>query len=189
LPPSATHNSLFASARFSQRLAKPPPGRQKAAEGQRKERVMAELDVQAAQQRYSSIAVLLHWTIALALAFQLALGFAMPKDESGFALYQLHKSVGITILLLTLARLVWRVMRRPPPAVEGGFQGFLAKAVHTLLYGFMIGMPLTGWAMVSTDPLNIPTILYGAVPWPQLPLPAGLNELFEETHELLAWIG
>jgi cytochrome b561 len=141
------------------------------------------------QVRYSSVAILLHWAIAVALAFQLALGFAMPKDESGFALYQLHKSVGITILLLTLARLAWRVMRRPPPAVEGGFQGFLAKAVHTLLYVFMIGMPLTGWAMVSTDPLNIPTILYGAVPWPHLPLPAGLNALFEDTHALLAWMG
>ena len=75
---------------------------------------------------------------------KLALGFAMPKDESGFALYQLHKSVGITILLLTLARLAWRVTNKPPRPVEGGFQGFLAKAVHTLLYVFMIGAPLTG---------------------------------------------
>ena len=108
---------------------------------------MAEVDVRAAGQRYSSGAILLHWTIALALAFQLALGFAMPKNESGFALYQLHKSVGITILLLTLARLAWRLTHRPPPAVEGGFQGFLAKAVHTLLYVFMVGAPLAGWVV------------------------------------------
>ena len=150
---------------------------------------MASVGLQAAQQRYSTVAVLLHWTIALALGFQLALGFSMPQDERGFALFQLHKSVGVTILVLTLARLAWRLMRRPPPAVEGGFQGFLAKSVHILLYGFMIAQPLTGWALVSTDPTGIPTILFGAVPWPHLPLPAGLNEPMEEAHEILAWTG
>jgi len=150
---------------------------------------MAEVDLQAAQQRYSSVAILLHWAIALALGFQLALGFSMPKDERGFALFQLHKSVGITILLLTLARVAWRLTRRPPPAVEGGFQGFLAKAVHTLLYVFMVAMPLTGWAVVSTSRIEIPTVFWGVIPWPHLPLPGSLNEAFEETHELLAWIG
>lgn len=150
---------------------------------------MAELDVQAAQQRYSSIAVLLHWVIALALAFQLALGFAMPKDESGFALYQLHKSVGITILLLTLARLAWRITNKPPRAVEGGFQGFLAKTVHTLLYVFMIGAPLTGWALVSTSEIQVPTVFWGVIPWPHLPLPQGIGETVEGLHETLAWIG
>ena len=147
------------------------------------------IDPIAVQARYSTGAVVLHWLIALALALQLALGFSMPKDERGFTLFQLHKSIGITILLLSLARLVWRLTHRPPPAVEGGFQGFLAKTVHTLLYVFMIGAPLTGWAMVSTDATGIPTVLYGTIPWPHLPLPAGLNDAFEGTHEALAWIG
>lgn len=150
---------------------------------------MAEVDLQAARQRYSMGAILLHWAIALALGFQLALGFSMPKDERGFALFQLHKSVGITILLLTLARLGWRLTHRPPRAVESGFQGFLAKAVHTLLYVFMVGMPLTGWAVVSTSPIQVPTLFWGAISWPHLPLPGSLNETAEATHELLAWIG
>jgi cytochrome b561/polyisoprenoid-binding protein YceI len=150
---------------------------------------MAEGDLQAAQQRYSTVAILLHWAIALALSFQLALGFSMPKDERGFALFQLHKSVGITILLLTLARLAWRLTHRPPPAVEGGFNGFLAKAVHTLLYVFMVAMPLTGWAVVSTSPIQVPTLFWGAIPWPHLPLAGSLNETAEGAHELLAWIG
>jgi len=150
---------------------------------------MATLGSSNPQARYSTGAIVLHWLIALALAFQLALGFSMPKNASGFALFQLHKSVGVTILVLTLLRLVWRLTHRPPAAVEGGFQGFLAKAVHTLLYVFMIGAPLTGWALVSTDATGIPTLLYGTIPWPHLPLPAGLNEPLEETHELLAWIG
>ncbi|HEY6815032.1 MAG TPA: cytochrome b/b6 domain-containing protein [Croceibacterium sp.] len=147
------------------------------------------MDPAAARQRYSTVAVVLHWLIALALAFQLALGFAMPKDQSGFALYQLHKSVGITILLLTLARLAWRLTHRPPAAVEGGFQGVLAKAVHTLLYAFMVGAPLTGWAIVSTSRIQVPTMFWGVIPWPHLPLSQALNEVAEEAHELLAWIG
>ena len=150
---------------------------------------MATVDIQAAQERYSAGAILLHWTIALALAFQLALGFSMPKDERGFELFQLHKSVGITILLLSLARLAWRLTHRPPAAVEGGFQGFLAKAVHTLLYVFMIGMPLTGWAVVSSSRIEIPTLFWGVIPWPHLPLSSSINEAAEETHEILAWIG
>jgi len=113
----------------------------------------------------------------------------MPRDESGFALYQLHKSVGITILLLSLARLAWRLTHRPPPAVEGGFQGFLAKAVHTLLYAFMIGMPVTGWAVVSTSRIQVPTLLWGVIPWPHLPISRALHQVAEEGHELLAWIG
>src|SRR5690606_36888612 len=112
----------IAIAKYVRALTKLPLRRQKT--GRLREKIMAEVDVRVAGQRYSSGAILLHWTIALALAFQLALGFAMPKNESGFALYQLHKSVGITILLLTLVRVACRLTHRPPPAVEGGFQGF-----------------------------------------------------------------
>jgi len=150
---------------------------------------MADVDLQAAQQRYSSVAVVLHWVIALALLGQIALGFAMPKGRAAdFELFQLHKSIGVTIFVLSVLRLVWRWTHRPPQAVEGGFNGFLAKAVHTLLYAFMILAPLTGWAIVSTSPLKVPTMLWGVIPWPHLPLPDSMNESFEETHDLLAWI-
>lgn len=147
------------------------------------------VDVAAAQQRYSSVAIWLHWIIALAVAAQIALGFAMPDGPEGFAPFQLHKSIGITILLLSLARLAWRLVRRPPPPVEAGFQGFLAKAVHTLLYVFMIGAPLTGWALVSTSSIQVPTVLWGLIPWPHLPISSALGGLAEQSHELLAWIG
>lgn len=143
----------------------------------------------SAAQRYSTGAIVLHWLIALALAGEIALGFAMPKDASGFAEYQLHKSIGITILALSLLRLGWRFTHARPAPVEAGFAGFLASAVHVGFYVFMIAMPLTGWALVSTDPLDVPTILFGVVPLPHLPLPEGLNELAEESHEWLAWGG
>lgn len=142
-----------------------------------------------AQQRYSKVAMALHWLIALALAGEIALGFAMPRDASGFAAFQLHKSIGITVLLLTLVRLGWRFTHRPPAAVEAGWQAGLAALVHWLFYFFMVAMPLTGWALVSSAPIDVPTLLYGTVTWPHLPLGEGWNELAEESHELLAWFG
>jgi len=140
-------------------------------------------------QRYSRGAILLHWLIALALAAEIAIGFGMPRDASGFELFQFHKSLGITILLLTLVRIGWRLTHKTPPAMEGGFTGFLGKAVHLLLYVFMLGAPLTGWAIVSTSDLVVPTVLFGVLPWPHLPLPGSINHTMEEVHEVLAFVG
>lgn len=144
---------------------------------------------QLAQHRYSSVAILLHWLLALTLAFQTALGFAMPRDASGFTAYQLHKSVGMLILFLTLVRIAWRLKNRPPLALEGGFTGFIAKAVHLGFYAVLILAPLTGWALVSTARIEVPTVLFGIIPLPHLPLPGSINEATEEVHEWLSWIG
>ncbi len=140
------------------------------------------------QHRYSRVAILLHWLLALTLAFQIALGFAMPRDASGFAAYQLHKSVGILILVLTVVRIIWRLKNRPPLALEKGFTGSLAKAVHFGFYAVLILAPLTGWALVSTAEIRVPTVLFGVVPLPHLPLPVGISEPAEEVHEWLSWI-
>ncbi|WP_137678939.1 cytochrome b/b6 domain-containing protein [Aurantiacibacter suaedae] len=142
-----------------------------------------------AQQRYSGGAILLHWLLALLLAGELALGFTMPRDASGFELYQLHKSIGITILVLSLMRLGWRLTHKRPPKIEGGITGFLASAVHVGFYVLMIGVPLTGWAIVSTSAISVPTMIFGVVPWPHLPLDAGMNHTFEDAHEILAKVG
>lgn len=140
------------------------------------------------QSRYSAVAILLHWLLAFALAFQLALGFAMPKDATGFTAYQLHKSVGIAILLLTLVRLAWRLVKRPPRPAERGLAGLAAKAVHAGFYGVLILGPLTGWVLVSTAPVEVPTVLFGVLPWPHLPLPREIHPASEQAHELLSWL-
>ena len=139
--------------------------------------------------RYSTGAIVLHWLLALAMAFQVALGFAMPhQGPHSFAPMQLHKSIGITILLLTLIRLAWRLVRRPPDAVERGLTAMLAKIVHWSFYAVLLLGPITGWIIVSTARLRVPTILFGVVPWPHLPLPGSLSEPMESVHEALAWI-
>ncbi|UDL92985.1 cytochrome b [Lichenihabitans sp. PAMC28606] len=125
-------------------------------------------------QRYTSVAIALHWLIGLAILAMVVMGLLMvhgslaPADK--FRLYQLHKSVGLTILILAVLRLVWRFSHRPPtlPADMPAWERGAAEGTHVVLYAFMIGLPLVGWALVSASPFNLPTVLYGVLPWPHL---------------------
>jgi cytochrome b561 len=127
---------------------------------------------------YPRVAVTLHWLIALLIIGQIGLGFSLdglsPSPARG-AVIGLHKSIGITILLLSLVRLGWRLTHKPPPHVPMPlWQGIASAVVHWSFYVIMIAMPLTGWIMVSSTPVAMPTVLYGLVPWPAVP---GLAEL------------
>lgn len=128
--------------------------------------------------RYTNVAVALHWLIGIAVIGMLASGLAMVRlvhdkatQAQGFKLFQVHKSIGITILILAALRLAWRLTHRPPPLPPGmpAWEHRAAEATHVLLYGFIIGMPLLGWAYVSASPFTIPTVLFGLVPWPHVP--------------------
>jgi cytochrome b561 len=88
-------------------------------------------------------------------------------------------------LLLSLGRLAWRLTHRPPPYAPGvrGWQHRLASAVHVGFYVMLVAIPLTGWAAVSASPYNLPTLLWGVVPWPHLP---GLADLAPTSKEPVA---
>ena len=145
--------------------------------------------------------MLLHWSIAALLAFQIGLGWRMeelPRGAAQFWGFQLHKSIGITLLVLTLARIAVRlVARRPAPEADSGWAKALAGLVHFLLYAFMLGAPLSGWALVSTSTLRVPTLVFDVLPWPHLPGLEGLQGAAREAahqgasnaHGLLVWIG
>jgi len=133
----------------------------------------------ASRTRYTTVAIVIHWLIAAAIIFQIILGWRMgdgPKGPTTYALFQLHKSIGITILLLSLARLAWRLFNKPPAPPEGQpkWERPASHIVHWGFYLIMIGLPLTGWLIVSTSRVPIPTLLYGVIPWPHIP---GLPEL------------
>lgn len=142
--------------------------------------------------RYTTVAIILHWLIAAAIIFQIILGWRMgdePKGPATYAIFQLHKSIGITILLLSLARLAWRLFHKPPPHPVGQprWETIASQVVHVGFYVIMIGLPLTGWIIVSASKLTIPTVLYGVIPWPHLPflpeLAAGPKHLWHEIGE------
>lgn len=133
--------------------------------------------------RYGTVAIVLHWAIAALIIANLYLGWRMGflKGLAQFNVFQLHKSVGVTVLLLSVLRLGWRLVGpRPEPAPLEGWEKPAATAVHWAFYGIMIGMPLSGWIIVSTSPLNIPTLLYHLVPWPHFP---GVHDLAEPTRK------
>src|SRR5580698_7951826 len=157
--------------------------------------------VRARRSTYSAVAIALHWLIALGMLTNIGLAwyFGTLKGPEAVAPVQLHKSIGITVLLLTLIRIGWRLVNAPPPLPETmrPWEKLAARANHLVFYLLMLAMPLSGWAMVSASPLIKvhPTMLYGVVPWPAFPfLPTdpdqlhGAHKLFGSTHSLLAWL-
>jgi cytochrome b561 len=106
--------------------------------------------------RYTRVAVFLHWAIALFIIFNLVLGLVMDpfKGPERYYILTVHQSVGMTVLLLTVVRVVWRLMNPPPPYPEGmpAVERHAAALVHFLLYAAMVMMPLSGWFMISANP-------------------------------------
>lgn len=152
-----------------------------------------------AHPRYSAVAIVLHWTIAALILYNLYLGLQLDdlRGLAKFNTFQLHKSVGLTVLLLSLLRLAWRLTHRPPPlpARTPHWEKLGAHAAHWLLYALMIGIPLTGWVIVSASPTNIPTLIFKTAPWPHLafihdlamPVRRALEKQVGEVHMLLAY--
>ena len=149
--------------------------------------------------RYSAVAVALHWAIAILLLAQIAGGFYMHNLPNSapmkFDLYQLHKSFGLSIFVLALVRLGWRLTHRPPalPDAMPGWQKLAARAIHWIFYFLMLAMPLVGLAIVSVSPKDIPTEWFGLIPVPHLGFldpgadPAATEHNFIEFHEMLAY--
>lgn len=143
---------------------------------------------------YGLMAIVFHWLIALMFIGQAGLGFYMsdlPVDDPlTFRTYQWHKSIGLTILLLALMRLVWRFANPQPglPAAMPDWEQRAARLAHLFLYAALVLVPLAGWALVSSSPLNIPTFAWYLVVIPHLPLPASeaAEAVWAFVHESLA---
>src|SRR5690349_10263849 len=127
------------------------------------------------ETRYGTVAVTLHWLIAIGIIGMLILGKYMAdlpnSDPSKFDLIQLHKSFGISILTLSVLRVLWRLVNKVPPLPPHmpTWERYAAHASHFLLYFLIIFIPITGWMMVSASPLGIPTIFFGQFEIPHLP--------------------
>ena len=152
--------------------------------------------------RYGSVAMTLHWLIAASVLVNLCLGLYMAdlprSDTSRFILFQTHKSIGLTVLVLSLVRVGWRLINPIPPLPRGMNPAlrFGAQATHVLLYFLIVAVPLAGWAMVSSSSLGLSTPYFGLFSWPNISFLTDLPHatkvqsfgLFKTTHTLLAYL-
>ena len=141
--------------------------------------------------RYSRGAVVLHWLIALLIIGNIAgawISEDLPKPDRA-AIMTLHKAFGITILLLTFARIGWRLVHKTPPMVETlkAWEAALARVTHWLFYFLMLALPLSGWAMVSGGPNGKPVSMFGLFDMPMLPVgpDKATAGTFNEIHGVL----
>lgn len=168
-----------------------------------------------ATARYSAVAMVLHWAIAGLILYQIALGLWMSEaleaaeEARRFAAYetvQQHKALGLTVLALSILRLVWRLARPAPPLPRSmpPLERLASALSHWAFYGLMLAMPLSGWAMISTSPefSMVPTGWFGLFTVPHLPADplvaaaassglaadtAGASAAFAGIHEALAY--
>ncbi|HMJ94121.1 MAG TPA: cytochrome b [Allosphingosinicella sp.] len=148
-------------------------------------------NILAAPDRYSTVSIWLHWLIAGLLVANLLLGFYHEDFSKPVRASMMwwHKSIGLTVLALTIARLGWRLGHRPPPfdAVMKPWERKLASLIHWLFYAMLILIPLSGWLIVSSGK-NPTTSWFGLLDVPPLPLRGeDAHELMEEIHEIFGY--
>lgn len=142
------------------------------------------------RNRYSTVSLILHWLIAALVVTQIALISAHEATEGSLSreFVNLHKSVGLGILVLTVARLGWRIANPalPIPDSTPRWQKLVARGTHVLFYALLIAMPLVGWAASSAAGREI--LWFGLFQWPALPIGGGRETAGQlmDLHELAA---
>lgn len=140
---------------------------------------------------YGSVAKAFHWAVAALVLGLLGVGLWMtdlPKDPFRLRVYGLHKSFGMLVLMLVLARLAWRFTNPVPRLPEGlpRLAVWGARAGHFALYACMFAMPLSGWLMSSAA--GYPVAFFSAFTWPDL-IAANpeWRPVFRAAHEWIAY--
>jgi cytochrome b561 len=123
--------------------------------------------------RYHRLSIALHWLLAIALVGMFGVGIYMhelPFSPMRLKLYNWHKWAGVTILALSLVRLLWRLIQRPPElparvlASMPGWQRAAHHGTHGLMYLLFFAVPLSGWAYSSAA--GFPIVWFGVLPLP-----------------------
>lgn len=149
----------------------------------------------ASSSRYTLPAILLHWLLALCLIGLLVFGWYMvglPFSPTKLKFYNWHKWAGVTILVLSALRLVWRISHRPPALPERmaaampRWQHMAHHGVHHLLYVLFFAVPLLGWAYSSAA--GFPVVMFGVWQLPDFVSPSPeLAEAIKPLHMIAAY--
>jgi cytochrome b561 len=136
-------------------------------------------------------AITLHWVVALLVIATFALGLWMgdlPRPERPYW-YGIHASIGVTLMVILLARIAWALLNPTPTAAAGipPWQQKAARLTHLSLYGLTLATVLFGWFLASVKRTPIVPYVFGAVPLPSPPVIPSAKDFLEEAHELTAY--
>ena len=145
--------------------------------------------VKPAAARYTGPAIALHWLLSLMIVTSLGLGLYMADlsfSPTRLKLYNWHKWAGVTILLLSAVRLLWRLAHRPPPDLAmPAWQARAAHATHWAMYALFFIVPLVGWAYSSAA--GFPIVWFGVLHLSDfVPVDKALAEAIKPWHERTA---
>ena len=141
--------------------------------------------------RYTTTAIVLHWLIAAAVVGLIGWGWWMqtiPKVPVGPRVdaFNLHKSIGMTVLLLMLVRIGWRARHPPPPFPPmPRWQARLARAVHFLFYVCLIVQPVSGYLGSAFS--GYPVRFFGFVLPAWAPKNEALKDALSVVHLVNSW--
>lgn len=143
-------------------------------------------------ERYTSTAITLHWLMALGLIGSFALGLYMtelPLSPDKLKLYSWHKWAGVSLFLIVLVRLGWRLTHPAPPLPDSVLPllRLASAATHAALYVLMIAVPVSGWLMSSAK--GFQTVWFGVLPLPDLlAKDKALGDALVTVHETLNYV-
>jgi cytochrome b561 len=150
------------------------------------------MPTQHSPTRYTAVAKVLHWIIAALIVTQFTLAWMaddLPLGARKLGLLARHKSFGMTVLMLAILRLLWRLKHRVPALPSGmtSLERRVARATHAAFYVLLFAMPLTGWMMSSAK--NYSVSWFGWFTWPNL---IGKNEaafdFLRGAHEIMSYV-
>lgn len=148
----------------------------------------------SANDRYTGLAIALHWLLALVIIVMAGVGMYMtdlPVSPLRIKLYNWHKWAGVSFLAITVLRLLWRATHRPPRLPQAvalsmpAWQVRAHHATHALMYVLFFAVPLIGWAYSSAA--GYPIVWFGQIPLPDFVGPDKmLAEIIKPLHQLSA---
>jgi cytochrome b561 len=139
--------------------------------------------------RYTVTAIVLHWSIFVLIACGFTLAVYMvdlPLSPLKLKYFSWHKWLGITVFMLALARVAWRLTHRAPlyTAAIPQWQRSAAAVMHGALYVLILVIPVTGWLYSSAA--GVPTVYLGVIALPDIVMKdKALAELMKSVHVTL----
>lgn len=139
--------------------------------------------------QFGVIAIFFHWVMAILIIGLLCVGLYMTSMDKGpekMQLYDLHKSIGITVLILAFLRIFWRLSNPQPLLNIPLWEKLSSRTLHWLLYGCMFIMPFSGWLMSAAAGYAVS--YFGIWTLPDLIAPNPVyKRFFAQTHEYVAY--